>query len=103
VANIVSKGIQGGRLKSQGPMRVRQAIRDGSAGAHHWESPKHAKGGVHAPVSHGSESSDLHFAKHAKCEALGTDLKRELVINVINYQIHHGLGNRLATFTASTI
>ena len=41
--------------------------------------------------------------KHAKCEALGTDLKRELVIDVINYQIHHGLGNGLATFTASTI
>ena len=54
-------------------------------------------------VAYMAKLSDLRFAKHAKCEALGTDLKRELVINVINYQIHHGLGNGLATFTASTI
>ena len=60
--------------------RVGRLKSPGGAGAHHWESPK-----------------------HAKCEALGTDLKRELVINVINYQMHHGLGNGLATFTASTI
>lgn len=54
-------------------------------------------------VAYMAKLSDLRFAKHAKCEALGTDLKRELVIDVINYQIHHGLGNGLATFTASTI
>jgi len=47
-------------------------------------------------VAYTAKLSDLRFAKHAKCEA-----KRELAINVINYQMHHGLGNGLATFTST--